>query len=72
MATDIEKLKKEIEELERQIEAHPFGGLLDRNRQEQLYRKLKKKRKELAVLEKPPEPKPARAKTPRKKKPAKK
>jgi hypothetical protein len=70
MATDIEKLKKEIEELERQIEAHPFGGLLDRNRQEQLFRKLKKKRKELAGLEKTKGAKPVRGKAAGKKKSA--
>jgi len=70
MAADIEKLKKEIEELERQIKAHPFGGLFDRNRQEQLFRKLKKKRKELASLEKT-EAKPAGGKSPKAKKSAK-
>jgi len=70
MAADIEKLKKEIDELERQIEAHPFGGLLDRSRQEQLLRKLKKKRKELASLEKA-QAKPAGGKSPKAKKSAK-
>jgi len=48
----IEKLKKEIEDLEKQLEANPFGGLFARNRQDQLYHRLKKKRKELAELEK--------------------
>jgi len=52
MTVIIEKLKKEIEDLEKQLEVHPFGGLFDRNRQDQLFRKLKKKRKELADVEK--------------------
>lgn len=47
MTDQIEQLKHEIEELERQIAAHPFGGLFDRKRADQLYHRLKKKRKEL-------------------------
>lgn len=62
----IGKLKKEIEELERQISANPFGGLFDRNRIDQLYRKLKKKKKELAALEKPEAGPPEKTKTARK------
>lgn len=50
----IDKLKKEIEELEKQLAASPFGGLFDKGRMDKLHKKLKKKRKELAVLE--PEP----------------
>lgn len=75
--TKIEKLVKEIEELERQISSNPFGGLFDRGRMDKLYRKLTKKKKELASLQKseaPPEkPTAAAAKTPGKKSaPAKK
>jgi len=47
----IEKLEKEIEELERQIGSNPFGGLFDRGRMDILYRKLKKKKKELTSLQ---------------------
>ncbi len=48
MDSVVQKLLKEIEELERQIEAHPFGSLFDKKRSDQLYQKLRKKRKELA------------------------
>jgi len=51
MTDYIEKLRHEIEELEKQIAAHPFEGLYDRKRSDQLQHKLKKKRKELAQLE---------------------
>lgn len=51
MNENIERLKREIEELERQIAAHPFESLFDRKRSDQLYHKLKKKRKELAEAE---------------------
>ena len=51
MNEHVEQLKREIEELERQIAAHPFDGLFDRKRSDQLYHKLKKKRKELAEAE---------------------
>ena len=54
MTADIEKLKREIEDLEKQLEANPFGGLFNKDRLDQIYRKLKKKRKELARLEKRP------------------
>lgn len=47
MTDQSEQLKHEIEELERQIAAHPFEGLFDRKRADQLYHRLKKKRKEL-------------------------
>ena len=50
MDSVVEKLLKEIEELERQIAAHPFGGLFDKKRSDQLYQKLRKKRKELANM----------------------
>jgi hypothetical protein len=51
MNEHVEQLKHEIEELERQIAAHPFDNLFDRKRSDQLYHKLKKKRKELAAAE---------------------
>ncbi len=51
-ASAIDKLKKEIEDIEKQLAANPFGGLFDKARMEKLHKKLKKKRKELAVLEK--------------------
>ena len=50
MTENIERLKREIEELERQIASHPFEGLFDRKRLDQLQDRLKKKRKELARL----------------------
>lgn len=50
MAHDIEHLKREIDALEKQISSHPFEGLFDRKRMDQLQDKLKKKRKELALL----------------------
>lgn len=51
MAHDIEHLKREIDALEKQISSHPFEGLFDRKRLDQLQDKLKKKRKELARLQ---------------------
>jgi hypothetical protein len=53
MTENTEHLKREIEELERQIASHPFEGLFDRKRLDQLQDRLKKKRKELARLEIP-------------------
>ena len=50
-ATAIDKLNKEIEDIEKQLAANPFGGLFDKQRMEKLRKKLKKKRKELAALE---------------------
>ena len=50
MTENLERLKREIEELERQIASHPFEGLFDRKRLDQLQDRLKKKRKELARL----------------------
>ena len=47
MDTNVERLRREIEELERQIAAHPFEGLFDKKRADQMYQKLKKKRREL-------------------------
>ena len=52
----VEKLKREVEELERQIASHPFESLFDRKRADQLYHKLKKKRKELTEAESGPAP----------------
>lgn len=49
--SDIEKLQREIEELERQIAAHPFEGLFNRKHADQLYHKLKKRRKQLAQMQ---------------------
>lgn len=49
--TNIEKLRKEVEDLERQLAGNPFGDLFDRTRVDQVRKKLKKKRKELAALE---------------------
>jgi hypothetical protein len=51
MDTIVEKLRREIEELERQIASHPFEGLFDKKRSDQMYQKLRKKRKELARAE---------------------
>jgi len=51
MDTNVERLRREIEELERQIAAHPFEGLFDKKRADQLYQKLKKKRRELERTE---------------------
>ena len=51
MDTNVERLRREIEELERQIAARPFGGLFDKKRADQMYQKLKKKRRELERTE---------------------
>jgi hypothetical protein len=48
----IEKLREEIERLEAEYERAGFGKMLDRTKQEHLYQKLKKKRKELKELQK--------------------
>lgn len=50
MQETIDKIKAEIEDLERQL-ARPFGGLFDKKQEDHLYHRLKKKRKELARLE---------------------
>ncbi|MEW5702706.1 MAG: hypothetical protein AB1792_10820 [Candidatus Zixiibacteriota bacterium] len=51
MTDQIEQIKREIAELERQIAAHPFESLFDKKRADQLYHRLKKKRKELERAE---------------------
>lgn len=51
MTDHVEQLKREIAELERQIAAHPFESLFDKKRADQLYHRLKKKRKELERAE---------------------
>jgi outer membrane biosynthesis protein TonB len=50
MAHDMKHLKQEIESLEKQLSTLRFGGLFDRKRVEQLEDKLRKKRKELALI----------------------
>ena len=51
MQEKIEKLKDEIERLEEAIEKDHFGGLLDRQRSDKNYNRLKKLRRELRKLE---------------------
>lgn len=52
MSTDIEKLRAEIETLEKQLDSKHFSGLFDRKGQDQKLKKLKKLRKQLKELEK--------------------
>ena len=47
----IEKLRQEIEKLEEEHNRANFGNMLDRSKQDSLYKKLKKKKKELKALE---------------------
>jgi esterase/lipase len=47
----IEKLRQEIERLEAQHEQANFGSMFDRSKQNQLYKKIKKKKKELKAFE---------------------
>ena len=47
----IEKLRQEIERLEAQYEQANFGSMFDRSKQNQLYKKIKKKKKELKTLD---------------------
>ncbi len=47
----IEKLRQEIESLEQEYERANFGSMFDKSKQDTLYKKLKKKRKELKKLE---------------------
>ncbi len=49
---EIEKLKKEIEELELQLEKNRFGGIFERNARVRQEKKLAKLRKALENLEK--------------------
>jgi len=46
-----EHLRQEIERLEAQHEQANFGSMFDRSKQSQLYKKIKKKKKELKTLE---------------------
>jgi len=48
----IEKLKEEIEKLEEEYDRANFGNMFDRSKQDTLYKKIKKKKKELKSLEK--------------------
>lgn len=48
----IEKLKEEIERLEEEFDRANFGNMFNRSKQDSLYQKLKKKKKELKTLEK--------------------
>ena len=54
MAEDkkIEKLQKEIENLEIQYEASQKEALFDRSRESSIYKQLKKKKKQLEDLQK--------------------
>jgi chaperonin cofactor prefoldin len=47
----IEKLREEIEKLEEEYERANFGNMFDPAKQDKLYRKIKKKKKELKALE---------------------
>ena len=51
MADEIERLKKEIEQLEEIMEKDHFGGLFDKGREKKNYKRLKRLRKELKELE---------------------
>ena len=48
----VEKLRDEIEQLEEQYNQANFGNMFDPTRQEKLYKKIKKKKRDLAQLEK--------------------
>jgi Skp family chaperone for outer membrane proteins len=52
VSTEIDKLRTEIETLEKQLDSRHFSGLFDRKRQEQHLKKLKKLRKQLKEMEK--------------------
>lgn len=52
MNADVEKLKAEIEALEKRLNESHFSGLLDRKAQDHDLKKLKKLRKQLKELEK--------------------
>lgn len=46
----IDKLQKEIENIEMQFEKSKLEAMFDKSRSDQLYKQLKKKRKELKLL----------------------
>jgi len=52
MTADVEKLRAEIEALEKQLDSSHFSGLFDKKGQDHNLKKLKKLRKQLAALEK--------------------
>ncbi|MFH1699854.1 MAG: hypothetical protein ABIE07_04630 [Candidatus Zixiibacteriota bacterium] len=52
MAEKIEKIKKEIEQLEKEINTNHFGRLFDKSKEAKDHKRLKKLRKELIELEK--------------------
>ncbi len=52
MPENIEKIREEIARLEELIEKDHFSGLLDRDRADKNYKRLRKLRKELKKLEK--------------------
>lgn len=52
MPEEIERLKQEIARLEEQMEKDHFSSLLDRQKADKNYKRLKKLRKELGKLEK--------------------
>ena len=54
MTAEIEKLRAEVERLERELEANHFGGLFDTKNRDHRLKKLKKLRKQLAALESKP------------------
>jgi hypothetical protein len=53
MTAEIEKLRAEIDMLEKQLEAGRFRALFDARGQDHELKRLKKLRKQLAELEKP-------------------
>jgi len=50
--SEIDGVKKEIEELEKQLEKNPFGGIFDKGGKKKLENKLKKLNKKLEELSK--------------------
>ena len=50
--TEKEKIEKEIEELEKQLEKNPFGGIFDKGGRKKQENKLKKLKKSLVELTK--------------------
>ena len=48
----VEKLRDEIEQLEEQYDQANFGNMFDPTKQDKLYKKIKKKKRDLAQLEK--------------------
>lgn len=47
----IEKLREEIDHLEEQYDQANFGNMFDPTKQDKLYKKIKKKKRELKQLE---------------------